>query len=506
LNKEKTLLFRVNGALHNENSFQDFGYKRNYTIAPSFLYKVSDQLTLTLNTEIYNSKWIGTYYNYSFPANMTNIKDLPIGYKQSLIGDGLENVTNTFNNYLKAEYQLSEKWKSTTTFTTMQNRWEPQYSFGLEWNPDNTYTRSVYTTEKSTFNTLNIQQNFNGEFKIGRFKNRVLVGLDYYNFEQNSGNYGNINYDVITLPAAAIAPISKPKIESLLANLPYSTSSYGHTVLSVYASDVVNISETFIAMLSLRADRFLISTPVEDGVKDSKGNYNQNSLSPKFGLVYQPIKDLVSLFTSYSNGFANVGPVVQADGSVSIFKPEHANQIEIGIKSDLFNHKLSGSLSYFNILVEDRIRRDDATGLRIQDGSQRNSGLELDIQANPAKGFNITAGYSYVDSKYVKVATALTGKTPSTSPQNVANFWASYKFNSGLGLGLGGNYVGKSFGDETNTFIIPEYTIINASVFYEYRKVRLGLKANNLGNVKNWDINYYPQPLRQFVGNIVYQF
>ncbi len=507
INTSKTLLFRLNAAFHSENSFQDYGYKKDVTVSPSVLFNVTDKLTVTLNSEFYNSKWIGTYYTYSFPTAMTNIKDFPVGYKQSIVGDGLESNSSTINHVAKAQYVISPHWKSVTSFTTMQNKWQPLYLYGLTWiNDSDEYSRIVTKSERTTFNTFDVQQNFIGDFKLGSLRNRVLVGIDYYRYKANFGDYSTIYYDTIKLPAVSVAPMSKPRLQNMMRDAAYEQSSSGRRILAFYASDVINLTDNLVAMVSIRADRYHNDVDINNGVEDRTNVYNQTAWSPKFGIVYQPIKEQLSIFASYSNGFVNLGSVFQPDGSSSIFKPEQANQIEGGVKAEMFNHKLSGSLSYFNIRVNDKIRRDDATGFQIQDGSQRNEGVEFDLEVRPLIGFNIIAGYAYLEAKYLKEASDLKGKIPTTTPRHVANLWMSYTLSNGVGAALGGNYVGKSFGNAQNTFILPACTLINASLFYEFSNFRIGLKGNNLGNTKYWSINYYPQMPKQLVASISYKF
>ena len=91
------------------------------------------------------------------------------------------------------------------------------------------------------------------------------------------------------------------------------------------------------------------------------------------------------------------------------------------------------------------------------------------------------------------------------------NFWLSYKLPKGkmkgLGFGFGGNYASDNkilnsvfYGE----FILPEYTVFNAAVFYENASLRLGLKADNLTNKQYW-IGYTtmnPQKLRSVAGSI----
>ena len=506
LNKDKSILFRVNGALHNENSFQDYGYKHNVTIDPSFLFRISDKLNIVLNTELYNSHWTQSYYMGTYPSGITNIKQLPIGYKQSLTGNSLETNTSTINNYIKAEYTISPHWKSVTAFSTMQNKWQPEYFLWYDFISNDSVTRSISKTQMTVFNSSDIQQNFMGDFNVGNIRNRVVAGVDYYYYKQDMNNYNDVMYDTIALPSAAVSPISTAKLDELVLGQHLNNYKSSQNTFAVYASDAVNITENFIAMASLRVDHFHNGASINGGEIDKSNVYNQTALSPKFGLVYQPVKNHISIFASYTNAFSNNGPTTQPDGSITSFKPENANQFEGGVKTDAFNQRISGSISYFNILVKDKIRLDNSLNRYVQDGSQRNAGVEVDIKASPFSRFNIVAGYTHLKSRYLKVEEDLKGKTPSFTADDVANFWIDYSFKNSIGVAFGGNYVGEWFGNSANTFVIPAYTVLNASVFYQFHSMRLALKVNNIGNKQYWDGNELPQPLRQFVGNISYDF
>ena len=96
-----------------------------------------------------------------------------------------------------------------------------------------------------------------------------------------------------------------------------------------------------------------------------------------------------------------------------------------------------------------------------------------------------------------------------------ANGWISYTFPAGklkgLGAGFGGNYASDNkilnsvaYGE----FILPAYTVLNATIFYNHPKVRLGLKLDNLTNKHYW-IGYgtmNPQKLRSVTGSIAFKF
>jgi iron complex outermembrane receptor protein len=237
--------------------------------------------------------------------------------------------------------------------------------------------------------------------------------------------------------------------------------------------------------------------------------------------VYQPILNKVALFANYMNGFSNVAPVTEltnGNPSVRALNPEQANQIEVGTKLNLFNDRLSATLSYYDITVSDMAQRIDTDANNYfftQDGKQTSKGFEASITASPVDGLNIVAGYSYNDSQLVAGDASFTGFRPeSAGPMNLANVWASYRFTEGalenFGLGFGGNHASenKIFNRTNGTFTIDEYTILNASTFYDAGDFRITLKLDNIANqdyYKGWS-TISPQNLRNLSANLTYNF
>ena len=160
------------------------------------------------------------------------------------------------------------------------------------------------------------------------------------------------------------------------------------------------------------------------------------------------VPDQLSLFGNYMNGFQNVAPVVQPDGTTSVFKPLNANQWEVGLKAEVFNRKLSGSISYYDISINNATRVENS--FTLQDGSQKSKGYDIELIANPIRGLNIVAGYSKNENKVVKAADYV-GNYVAQTPTDFVNLWMSYKFSGkvlrNLGLGIGGNYVADCYFD-----------------------------------------------------------
>jgi len=137
----------------------------------------------------------------------------------------------------------------------------------------------------------------------------------------------------------------------------------------------------------------------------------------------------------------------------------------------------------------------------------------MEVISNPVPGLNIVAGYTYNESKMNKATPKLQGLRPSAAgPATMANLWVSYRLVKGtvkgLGFAFGGNYGSRSFQTNTSTFAftIPAYTVMDASVFYDRKKYRVGLKIDNLTNEKYWSNRLAAQNPTRITGNVTVKF
>ncbi|MET3026503.1 TonB-dependent receptor [Flavobacterium sp. UW10123] len=512
LNEDKTALFRINTALHSERSFQDAGFNKSFFIAPSFSYEVNERLTLLIDAEFSASK--GTSPTRLAPytkadATAHSIEELGIPYKLSFANNTVNYTGQQYNIFAQLKYKISDEWTSQTIVSRTRSSSEG-YVVALTMLSNETLRQQVTNQDYPYYGT-DIQQNFNGDFKIGKLRNRVVAGLDFYSLRATR-NDATVNMPAINFrkPGDAYNNFTLNKIEPLFATATYTNMvSNNERTYSAYVSDVLNVTDRLLVMGGVRADRYInkgVYYPSRDSIA---GNYNQTAFSPRFGAVYQVVKEKVSVFGNYMNGFNNVGG---SDFYGNTFKPNQANQLEGGVKLD-FN-KISATFSYYDIKVTNVTRDDpDHLNFQIQDGTQLSKGFEAELIANPIKGLNIVAGYTYNDSKYTKANPSINGLRPTTAGSpTTANLWASYRLTegaaSGLGFGFGGIYGSEYYQTNTSTFkfSIPSYTVLDASVFYDRPKFRLGLKVDNLTNEKYWSYRLAAQNPTRVTGNITFKF
>nr|WP_295928265.1 TonB-dependent receptor [uncultured Dyadobacter sp.] len=501
LNKDKTVLLRFNAVKHQQNSSNEYGKNKRYVIAPSLSYQASDRLSFLFDFEYFKSNATRLAYTLLFDDQVPfkSAKDLPVGFKKSFFENDLLSDAEATKYFGQARYQISKNWTSTTGISHVNEFLNNSYQPYINWISADTAVTSIRLFGPRERTYANVQQNFNGSFYTGRFHHNLLIGASYeYNDE-------TLTYRAVPLDKINVRqPFEKAglsRVNSILAS-PSTTAShdaYGGNALGIYVSDVINWTDRLSTMLSLRYDRF---------EQTYEGGFVQPSLSPKLGIVYQVVKDQVSLFGNFMNGFRNQGPVEQPNGSLFKPKPVFANQLEGGLKVELPGNKLGGSISYYHIGIDNALRTDDAQ-YSFQDGRQVSKGIEVELTANPVSGLSIVTGYGFNENKFVK-ADVYEGKFETQAPQHIVNYWLSYRlpFRSlkGIGLGFGGNYVSDSYLNSSNTYTIPAYHTINATAFYQKEKWKLGFKLNNITNVRYWDSVGNAQFTRNFVANFSFKF
>ncbi|MWB95913.1 TonB-dependent siderophore receptor [Flavobacterium sp. GA093] len=540
LNDQKTLNFRLNTAFNKQESFQDAGFRETYFVAPSLSYEVNDRLSFLINTEFMSNESTNPtmlFLDRGAPLRVTNIKELKYDNERSYTSNELTIKTPSYNVQAQMFYKLSDQWTSQTVFSASSAKSSGNYAYlyeGTQFTPitDGIVLARYFNYQDNQNKTTDIQQNFNGDFKIGNMRNRIVVGFDYFKrttADRSSGYFQNgyvyvgdnlQSFNAVFGPSNGdTGDLTKAGNDAIVGDSPRNDAHTKQEVYSAYISDVINFTPALSAMLSLRADRFMNAK--NDG-------YNQTAFSPKFGLVYQPILDKVSVFANYMNGFVNIAPGQNRSGGIATpvtFNPEHANQFEFGTKLNLFKDKLYATVSYYDIKVTDQVYVVETPSgdpaipnnqTSFQDGGQHNKGFEAEFIANPVNGLNIVFGYSYNDAVLTKGDADFVGYRPeSAGAQNLANLWASYKFTSGVlrgfGLGFGGNYVGdnKIMNRKTaGTFTIPEYTVLNSSLFYSAEKFTITVKLNNITNEELYDgwSTIHPKDPRAVAASFSYRF
>jgi len=539
LSKTEKIAVRINTAYHTENSFQDAGYRKAFFFAPIMSYKVNDRLSFLVMAEIMEEDRAvaPVFFNSdrATPLPFRNLKELNLDPGLSFMSNDLSIKNPRFNLQAQMQYKLSEHWTSQTVVSRGTVKSNGYYTYIWDDSYSDNYFDQYFHKEQQTTTTIDVQQNFNGDFNIGKLRNRVLVGVDFFsrNMIDNGSGWatvrkvtpqgGEVPYiNPATGDTTAPVYLSQALVDNMLSTTGGARGNLDNYTYSAYLSDVLNITPGLSLMAGVRADYFVTKgdkTNPDDDV-------NQFAVSPKFGIVYQPVLEQVSVFANYMNAFVNVTPrsVADADGSnprLKAFDPEHANQWEVGVKTNLFSDRLQLTASYYNIRVGNRVYPDPANqNNSLQGGKVGSKGFEIDLNAHPLPGLSILAGYSHNKTEVLTGNAAdfynEPGRAPGgQGPQDLANLWVNYRPANGVlkhfSLGVGGNYAGEYRvidNSLTGVFVLPSYTLLNATLAYQADHYRIGFTLNNITNkeyyIGYWSVN--PQRPRNFALNLAYKF
>ncbi|WDF47335.1 TonB-dependent receptor [Chryseobacterium sp. KACC 21268] len=546
LTNDKKLMFRVNTAYTNSGTFQKTDAKNTYTaFTPSLLYRINDDLDVSLEFEMFDTKATpeqSFFYLSKATTGVDNAKDLEklgLDYKQSYYGDGMYTTAKVRNIFGQVNYKINKNIRSSTNVSsayTFSNGYNPYFTASLNPLDNQIYvSRADQSTDRSKKTYFQVQQNFNFDYKFGNdMRNRTVVGFDYQNIKSD------LKYKYLTqgfldsVPANGYDYAGTFNADTLGAayqNLPVSTYDQldEQDTYSAYISNVFTPLEGLNIMAAVRYE----NNDFKGGklwINDVKA-YNQTAFSPKFGVVYEIIKDQFSVFGNYQNSFKSNGYYFTDEfANTALSDPERANQFEGGFKGSLFNRKVNATLSYYNIKVKNTLYTlgyipGTFNAFQNQAGKVESKGVELEVNAYLVKGLSLVGGVSYNDSKYLFSDPTTQGRRPGTAGSPwLASLYASYQIIDGnlkgLGFGIGGNYANDHREINNNTldangnvngesiFILPKYLVLNASAFYDTKKFRIGVKVDNFTNQHYWVgfTTANPQTLINALGSVTYKF
>lgn len=561
----KTIAYRINASYENSESFRDVVKNERFYVNPSFLFKVSDNTQITVQGDYLNADWTP---DFGTGIIGKEILDLPrneffgalwsTGNTKSASASAL--VNHDFNKNWKLNFNTSFQTYDRTQLSTAQLS-------GL----DNTTTYPIpgtwnrgLTQGKNLERIFGDQLSLQGNFKTGSIKHQLFTGVDWenslstaysYAFSENSvmvgGKYDPSLYDTIYLYDFD-ASTQRNDIPNARNTQIVNTDA---NRFGVYFQDLISVTEQFKVLAGLRwswqeSEARTYKENTGDGKPEGTvaavaAKKLDNAFSPKFGLVYQPIKDL-SLFASYSNSFTpNTGTTVD----LQPIDPSIIDQFEAGVKTDLWKGVLSTNVTVYQITNNNLAQTAEfaADGslntnnqLKVLAGETKSKGVEVDVTARPLAGLSVIAGYSYNDMRYTKTSgtsgSFVEGDRVARTPANTANLSFFYTLPTGalkgLSFGAIGNYIGKRIGGWNDDYLWTEnkpatdpktytvtirdrdiplegYATIDFSAGYTWKKVSLLIKLSNITNELNYTVheNYSVNPIapRQVMASLRYK-
>ncbi|MES2672930.1 MAG: TonB-dependent receptor [Pseudomonadota bacterium] len=354
---------------------------------------------------------------------------------------------------------------------------KPQY-------PESLYSlgkiRSLYDEEgEETANNASLD--VAGSFTTGNVTHRLTLGSDWHRQDV----YKKYNVEARDLFPSRVWQESEfvEDFENILTTIVNSSKTLGkleqkelrlvYDDYGFYIQDSIELNEQWIASAGTR---YTITTGEHSNITDWVFTElpRHKNFSAQLGLVFKP-SDSHSLFANYSEGMrANYH--IDDLGS-KIANPELSDQIEVGVKSQLFEGRFISSLAFFNIDKQNIVDLTIVEGYQtlVAAHAENIRGMDFDFTWQASPTLNIVGALALLDPQITSGENK--GEKPALVANETASIFAHYMVTKNFEVNAGAKYVSERVGQSTNLpLVIPNLVSDTGSAFLldSYATIDLG--------------------------------
>lgn len=547
LNKNKTMLYRLNVGYENGKSFRDLQFKKAYMIAPTIAYIPNEKTSIGVEfvmSDNQNRLDRGQPIFYT-PGTSPRLDATPINYAIGAIND--VNKTLDLNFMVNLTHKFTEDLSLNMAY--MKHVWHEDLT---ELRTDNNFGRDThgvrqydkvqmrYVQRNSNFFTDNFNAYLNENWSIGEnIKNKSVVGYDLIMFEIGHGGTNTVRDYTGSAADGTLTPriphwdltkqgqyrVMYPGFYQPQARRMVETTPMYFSTNAVYFMNQMDLWDKLVFNIGLRQELY---TDKNYYKRSNEETVEQSKFLLRTGLMYKATKN-INTYASYIEGFqmqtdAYLGyDGFRRDGNGRYvrkpFKPKATKMYELGAKTEWLNGRLHANFALYSIKQNNILTYDDTVyggavdELMSEGGIEKNKGLEVDVMGRITPNWMINAGYAYNDSKITDARRGTYKK--DNAPAHTFNLWSKYDIKEGslkdFGFGLGANYVSEKISWQEPDLILPSYAVIDAAVYYKLGSMQVAFNVNNVFNKTYWlgAFNYprlFPGAPRNIMLGIKYNF
>ena len=461
---------RLNLAQEDKDSFRDDVTSKRTLLAPSVNWEITDTLNWLVQ---YERNEHDRTPDRGIPGVDGRPADVPIesvysDTRRDFIDDVAQSTRSRFTWDINDQWQLRQQ----LGYTTLDSQFDNTYVTSVK---GDKVTRARWQQDlKASSLTSNTEAE--GQLQTGPIAHRLLVGLEQGWQDRTPKLYQNAN----PIPAGNLYdPGSLPTYDGAMKL----SSDAHHRVRGVglYVQDQLSLGDWHL-LAGLRRDDFTVTSRRND--LDKEETLSVTSLSPRLGLVWNPIEEH-AFYTSYSKTFTPVGGeligITPGDKNNNL-DPQHTRLYEGGVKSDWLNGRLATTLSLYRLEMYNKRSKDPLDPTRvILTGLQRTDGIELSARAQLTDEIYLRGGVAIQDAEQVKADADLQGKRPMNVSRQNGQLFAGYQSGKQGWFGeTGMTAVGDRFADNANTTTLPGYARFDARAGYRWPQWEAQLSVENL--------------------------
>lgn len=500
-----TLKFRVSGNYYNTDGFipntflgEDADPVIDLGIRANLLWDATENLSFDLRGSLSHLRTQGLYYNI-----VADVNDVSLPVRVNNPG---QNDRNIYSGSLKVTHESDVgTFSSVTSYDHID---EILTGDAFDFLPiEQSLFFQIFGFDLNQSQFLNVNA-WSQEFRFTSPSDRrfrwivgsYLISTRRFISTGNQIDTGNGVFPVFDTPST----------NPLNTQFSYLSDFQRNFAWAVFGNASYKLLDTLDLDFSLRYDRdsrnnrtltptaFLPNVPgFPAGVSGEERSRSFDAIQPKVTLTYKP-SSAVTLYGGFSRGFRSggfnqtgVGAVAAGNGIVGvddIFEAETANTIEVGLKSELFDRRLT-----FNTSAYTTVSRNSYFFVFLAANSTQNlgnvprlrlSGFEIDANAKVTRDFelNFGLGYTFSDIKEFDDPSAIGNEAPLISRYtlNVGGQY-SHAITGDLDTVLRVDFrrIGKTWYDVQNSTVRDPVNILNARGSLNYGRWSLSAYAEN---------------------------
>ena len=341
---------------------------------------------------------------------------------------------------------------------------------------------------------LSFGTNWGWSADIGQAQNRLLVGYEYFDGEEEA-LLGALNpTDDMILRFLQGTSLPTDIVPLSLSNPAYGVTQsqnyatqfrapriVGQTFSGAYLLNEVTLGPV-IAVAGVRFDRF------ENEI--GADSFDDNNTSFRLGLIYR-LRDDVSVYAQWAESYQPQSISAQVPSAGGPFNPTEGIMTEVGVKTELFDGRVQASAAAYEIIRQNILQADpagdpegDGVDNFIAFGEVTSKGFELDVATDITPNWVLTASYGYNDTRITEDNGGggirnNVGDRFANAPRHQFGFWTRYQIPAiNTALALGGDYVDDRLSLSGQT--VKSYTVYDASIIWEPGPVDVLLRVENL--------------------------
>lgn len=494
--------FRVDASLNESDGYVERSDARYRAVAASLNWQVSDATTLMLGGTFLQDNvqsYYGTPVVYDAVINVDGqqVVAKARGSTDRLVNARIEPATrrlnyNNLDNYsrtensfwrLVLETRFNEHWslRNESYAATQLMHWGNTES--TVWNPvTQLVDRSSYFLILRDDLQLGNRLDLTWTHELAGRPNQLLFGALYddNNQDRNSGQSYTTTPTPASVPLTGFDPGYAPQAtESKTLNIKTRTTA-------VYIEDVFEPLDSLKLVGGLRYEQIDIDRISYTSELPFSKTYRPTT--GRLGLTYS-ITPALNLYASYSRAAQPVSQLVSLTASQLDFSLQKGRQYEIGGKAQWLSGRLETTLALFDIEKNDLLTSEWVDGEQIQSqiGAQVSQGTELSFAGRFAHGWRVDANFAWTwiaeyrefSENVGSSVISRDGNTPANVPKVVAGLFVAKSFGS-VQASAGMRYVGERQANSNNGIQLDAYTVVDASVGYQWQQFTATVQGRNL--------------------------